>query len=85
MLQPRVASPRIDERDEAELTDPRQPPHLGRVEKLLHAVGQWHVAFVRNADEVPPAIERANLREELERHGGSEQRSDLQKCEGASV
>ena len=58
----------IDERHEAKLADPGQPPHLGRVEERPHAVGERHGDPRRNPHALRMGFKRYQFRQVCQRH-----------------
>jgi len=74
VLEPRVMSGRIDQRDQSQLRDPRQPPKLGRIDDLLDAFRQRHIQLVGNPHQVTPGVQIRDLRQVVNRGHGARSR-----------
>ena len=62
VLEAGVQRRRIDQRDQAQLADPRQAAEFRRVDELPHPRRQRHVHLGRNADHRPPRIQGRHFR-----------------------
>ena len=70
VLEPRMDCGRVDQRNQAELADPRQPAELRAIDQMPDPAGHGNVQLRRDADQRTPGVQAGNFRNLQDRRHG---------------